>query len=1236
MTDPFSIAAGAAGFISLGLQVSQSLIDFYTAYKNQDADVDKTTRNLESLQATFRLLQTTLQTRTFSEAERAAVTNIESRLEKCLEIIQELEEESKKFKKATDLGIASKVRVAGRRLAYPFRKSTLQKLHEDIDEIRENVDVSLGVLQLRDHQIIHNSVRDVKMLIEVVRAGLISLEIRGWLRAPDASTNHNAIYTKRYLNTGAWFVEGPLFADWMTKPNSIIWLNGFAGCGKSILCATAIQHAFLHTRSDARKGIAFFYFTFDDESKQDESAMLRAVLLQLSGQVPEGSTDITELHTSYPDTTPPSRVLLEYLQRLIQRFTEVYLFIDALDESPPSGKRPHVLRSLRAIQGWNLPGLHLLVTSRDELDIRRALFGSQSPTAAEDAVKVVMNNEDIDRDIANYISGQLRDDPDMQDWLQHHDKIRQALTEKAGGVFRWVECQFQILRRCPRSEYRLEECLASLPRTLDETYERMLSTIDSDYVDDAKRILTLVCFSVRPLTVPELMDGIAVDLSGSGWLDRRRRLHSADDLRRICPGLLAFNAAESDFTGSPDADDEDDRFTVLTVHIAHFSVQEYIESERIRQQKASVYALQRSSANLDILRICLVCLLEPGLSSRRLDRSILEEHPLARFAASSWYAYYPYIASTTNNVQELVLKLFDHQKGSFSNWVRLHDLDTPWVNEVKFHIESEHIASPLYYSSMLGFDWIVRELIAAESDDVNREVLIHTLGGENGNALQAASLHGHTKVVETLLEAGADVNLRGGLHDNALQAASAGGHDAVIKLLLDKNADVNAHGGKYNNSLYAASLNGHENAVLMLLRHGADPNVRGGLFGHPLQAASSRGHETIVQILLENNADVNAGGGRFGNALQAAASAGHENVMKILLSKGADVNAYGGNYGSALQAASARGRTDIVQMLLKENAEVNAVAGFYHTALQAASAEGHHEIVKILLDSGADVTISGGEFGNALGAALQRGHKRVAELLQGVSTGEGPPPNHLDGVALLQSFRIDPRHEARPFRPSSAIASSLAPAKDSFHNLTAKDINQIILKAKSGSTTLVDSIGVNQSYLHDLGSRRHIFLIDDAKSMEKYWQDVKSVTHAMAYIIKQSRKPRMELCFMRSDRKYSSKTSTGLVKILDGAHLEGQSDINIRLQQIFKVGNSQPQHTLSEQVGRQPLNVYILTDGAWTSNIHADNSIWSITNALDKQNSSRGKVGLQFVLFGDDPKARSELNRLESGLALVR
>ena len=37
-------------------------------------------------------------------------------------------------------------------MAYPFRRSTLQKLDEDIGEIRYNLSLALDVLQLNDHK----------------------------------------------------------------------------------------------------------------------------------------------------------------------------------------------------------------------------------------------------------------------------------------------------------------------------------------------------------------------------------------------------------------------------------------------------------------------------------------------------------------------------------------------------------------------------------------------------------------------------------------------------------------------------------------------------------------------------------------------------------------------------------------------------------------------------------------------------------------------------------------------------------------------------------------------------------------------------------------------------------------------------------------------------------------------------------------------------------------------------
>ena len=70
MSNPLSIAASVAGLISLGIQVMQSLIDFYTLYKHQESDLVNTIEKLESLVDIFQELEKTLVDRGFSVCRR--------------------------------------------------------------------------------------------------------------------------------------------------------------------------------------------------------------------------------------------------------------------------------------------------------------------------------------------------------------------------------------------------------------------------------------------------------------------------------------------------------------------------------------------------------------------------------------------------------------------------------------------------------------------------------------------------------------------------------------------------------------------------------------------------------------------------------------------------------------------------------------------------------------------------------------------------------------------------------------------------------------------------------------------------------------------------------------------------------------------------------------------------------------------------------------------------------------
>ena len=427
MADPFSIAASAVGLISLGIQVTQSLIGICDSYKNFDEDLVRTTEKLRFLFEIFKSLEKSISDPSFQENEGDLIQKIITSIESCDESIQELNDEWKKLTESPK-GMKKSIETAGRRIAYPFRKRTLQRIEEDIDDICKHLSFALEVLRLKDSKRNQDDIIEIKELLDLINNHHISSQLLDWLKAPDATMDHNIACTKKHPRTGLWLIEDPLFRNWLTEENSVLWLSGFAGSGKSVLCSTAIQFVFRHRKSDPRVGIAFFYFTFNDKSKQDESAMLRALLLQLSTQLKDGQADLLMLYNSYKNTTVSSQVLITYLRRLIEKFQHVFIMLDALDESPRDGPREQVLEMLEMMRKWGLSGLHLFFTSRNERDINEYFDLSTNQ-------QVVMQNSGIDKDIRDFISGQLDRRRSLQKWKKYRDKIQESLSKRAKGVY---------------------------------------------------------------------------------------------------------------------------------------------------------------------------------------------------------------------------------------------------------------------------------------------------------------------------------------------------------------------------------------------------------------------------------------------------------------------------------------------------------------------------------------------------------------------------------------------------------------------------------------------------------------------------------------------------------------------------------------------------------------------------------------------------------------------------------
>jgi hypothetical protein len=368
-----------------------------------------------------------LTTHQFREDEGNLIEIIENTIRRCDDVLRGLQEELVEWHKLRKLnsqhGFRNSIKAAARQLKYPFRRRIIQRLSEDFKKLYLQVSQVIISLQYKE----------TETLLELVRPEQISTNIRDWLRAPDASINHKAACAKRCPNTDNWLILSETYTAWLTGRNSSLWLSGSPGSGKSVLFSTAIQNVLRHRRSDPRIGIGFFYFTFNDGSKRGESAMLRTFLLQLSSKLQDGYQDLAGLYKSYPTVIPPARVLLECLRRLMRRFDHTYLMLDALDEIPRNVLRENVLNALGEMRHWGLEGVHLFVTSRNELDIRQLL----NPLPSEE---IVIGRNEIDKDIANYISFQLTEDQRLESWLPYREKIQEKLVKGAHGMYVYNDC----------------------------------------------------------------------------------------------------------------------------------------------------------------------------------------------------------------------------------------------------------------------------------------------------------------------------------------------------------------------------------------------------------------------------------------------------------------------------------------------------------------------------------------------------------------------------------------------------------------------------------------------------------------------------------------------------------------------------------------------------------------------------------------------------------------------------
>ena len=232
------------------------------------------------------------------------------------------------------------------------------------------------------------------------------------------------------------------------------------------------------------------------------------------------------------------------------------------------------------------------------------------------------------------------------------------------------------------------------------------------------------------------------------------------------------------------------------------------------------------------------------------------------------------------------------------------------------------------------------EHLCALLDDVNR-------------CLMKIILRGHPVCVESLIEAGADVNTTDG-YTTPLMWALGKEYTECVKLLVKAGADVNQYIREYGvwyTPLMWLAKNGGTKYTNLLIELGADVNVVRNDGFTALMSATQNGRYECAETLTKLGANVNAKNIDGETALMFAAKCGAHECIDVLIKAGADVNLVNKDGVSALLFQSRRKiNYHCLDLLLKAGADVN-----YGATIVNVATKGNLQQLELLIKAGADV-----------------------------------------------------------------------------------------------------------------------------------------------------------------------------------------------------------------------------------------------------------------------------------------
>ncbi|GJC88106.1 ankyrin repeat and KH domain-containing protein 1 [Colletotrichum liriopes] len=795
-------------------------------------------------------------------------------------------------------------------------------------------------------------------------------DLRAWLGCPTPSDLYDDSIRKRLDGTCEWILERAEFRTWLSAdaPGAakLLWINGPAGFGKTILCAKLVEVI----SSAPQIPTAHFFLSSKSEGRDDPFLAIRWWLATMTFQSQAALDVVRKRRLAQHEQVATRATVIHLFREVVQTVPFCTFVLDGLDECTWVGgglsSSDSVTRFLEDLrQAIDDTTARILVVSRNEPEIRQGLTRysgfSEYKISLDD---VCADNIAYSRSIVNNKLSN-KDEPTRL-------SISQRMADRCHGQFQWLRMQEDFLRK-GRNQKQLEKDIDETPAGLDRLYDRNWERIERLREVERTRAFSLLrwaAFSLRPLTVCEITEAVLInndcdDLPVDELPDSVDDDYVESEILGLCGSLIEVRGTSSESSAGS-----------RKIHIAHFSVKQYLLC-KIPSQGAVLYANESLRASNEVIEgatLAKLCLRYVGFQ-KVWDGSLPDRIGMSsrEYAAKYWYQHSDVSKTKDEALVEAMNALFDGRVQTWESWRRWFDVNgedpQPEANETALP------ASPLYYASRLGLTGVVKYLVQHCKRDPNE------MSTSGRVALEIACEKGNQEIARMLLEVGADVNLRGHRGRTPLYGASMNGHLELVRLVLQHEGSLTIENISGLTPLNVASDSGHFEVVKLLLDKGADIAVTDDDGWTPLNSASNNGHLEVVKLLLDKGADITVANKGGWTPLIAASDSGHFEVVKLLLDKGADITVANKDGWTPLNSASYSGHLEVVKLLLDKGADITVTSKGGWTPLYKASSKGHLEVVKLLLDKGADITVATKSGQTPLNAASYSGHLEVVKLL---------------------------------------------------------------------------------------------------------------------------------------------------------------------------------------------------------------------------------------------------------------